>query len=76
MGGKIVNRKSVTDSYMPTLSKKKTPRNSPRTPRIRLCLPRSSKNVKLPFLDSSIPRGVKFSEELPFLQWCEKGQLI
>ena len=43
------------------------PRNSSRTPRNRVCLPRSPKNVNLPFLDSSIPRGVKFSEELPFL---------
>ena len=44
------------------------PRNSSRTPRNRFWLPRSSKNVKLPFLDSSIPRGVKFSEELPYYQ--------
>ena len=46
---------------------KKGPRNSSGTPRNRLCVPRSPRSVKLPFLDSSIPRGVKFSEELPFL---------
>ena len=42
--------------------------NSPRTPRNRFHIPRSPRNVNLPFLDSSIPRGMKFSEELPSLQ--------
>ena len=45
----------------------KAPRNSPRTPRSRFCLSLSPRNVKLPFPYSSIPRGVKFSEELPSL---------
>ena len=44
------------------------PRNSPRTPRNIFYLPPSRRNVKLPFLDSSIPRGVKLSEELPSLE--------
>ena len=43
------------------------PRNSSRTPRNRFWIPRSSKNVKLPFLDSSIPPGMKFFEELTSL---------
>ena len=43
------------------------PRNSSRTPRNRFCIPRSPRYVKLPFLDSLIPRRVKFSEELPSL---------
>ena len=46
------------------------PLNSLRTPRNRFYPPRSLRNVKLPFLDSSIPRGVKFSEELPSLHGC------
>ena len=47
--------------------------NSPRTPRNRFHIPRSPRNINLSFLDSSIPRGMKFSEELPSLV---KGQLI
>ena len=44
------------------------------TPRNRFYLPRSLRNAKLQFLDSSIPRGMKSSEELPslillLLQW-------
>ena len=53
MGGKIVNRKSVTDSYMTTLSKKKL-----------LEIPRGPRGLDFVFLDprrmlnclSSIPR--------------------
>ena len=41
--------------------------NSPRTPRNRFHIPRSPRNAILLFLDSSIPRGMKFSEELPSL---------
>ena len=46
---------------------KKAPRNSPRTPRSGFSLLQSSKNVRLPFLDSSIPQAMKIFEELPFL---------
>ena len=41
--------------------------NSPRTPRNRFHIPRSPRNVNLSFLDSSIAREMKFSEELPSL---------
>ena len=53
--------------------------NSPRTPRNRFHIPRSPRNVILLFLDSLIPRGMKFSDELPsltqmkslnFENWC------
>ena len=37
------------------------------TPRNRYYLPRTPKNEKLQFLDSSIPRGIKSSKELPSL---------
>ena len=37
------------------------------SPRNRFHLPRSPRNDKLQFLDSSIPRGMKSSEELPSL---------
>ena len=43
------------------------PQNSSRTPRNRFYLPRSSRNDRLPFLNSLIPRGVKISKELPSL---------
>ena len=33
----------------------------------RFHLPRTPRNVNLPFLDSSIPREMRFSEELPSL---------
>ena len=37
------------------------------TPRNRFYLPRTPRNDKLQFLDSSIPRGMQSSEELPSL---------
>ena len=39
------------------------------SPRNRFHLPRSPRNDKLQFLDSSIPRGMKSSEELPSLSY-------
>ena len=41
--------------------------NSLRTPRNLFLIPRSPRNVNLLLRDSSIPRGMKFSEELPSL---------
>ena len=61
------NEDPITSHKIFEVLNKIIPRNSPRTPRNRFHIPRSSKNDKLSFLDSSIPRRMKFSEELPFL---------
>ena len=46
------------------------PEIPPETPKNRFYFPQSPRNVKLPFLDSQISRGVKCSEELPSLAGC------
>ena len=59
-------------TYVTSFINKILPRNSSRTPRNRFYLPRSQSNGILPFLVSSIPRGVRFSKELPSLVWEDK----